>query len=474
MFLLGPIAVGRMGAYMRYVGDDYCYSSTLKSDGFFLGQISAFQMVQRFNGDRYSLTLISFTTELFGPKGNAAAVAVMVVLWLGGLSIAVYQLLKLLDFERVWGTSLAVTSIVTFFILLTYPELFSAMYWVSAMYSYFAPMVTIMWLSAAILSLLRAGGGKVWKLLALFAVTWLFAAFSEVGTVVQIAWLFLMTLTIWRINGNRSWEWDRKVLLFPFLATILALATMLLSPYGRGFLSSSGPSIAIGDLVWEILRESLIYNLSPASEFRTSFIVEVLILGVLGFLLTRRLKASAKLSFPAFIITLLVIFVAGWLLVAIAFFPSYLVLKSYPSPRALMPAHIIRQLEYAIASVATGWFIGMLIHKRRNYYSIAAILASLGMILASLYPLRVYPYLMEREPFMKKWSVLWDQRDEQIREAVERGETSIEVMVLDHPIPNLAELGADPDSAYNQCAEEYYGIPAIIANLPGWDAFEIP
>jgi hypothetical protein len=255
---------------------------------------------------------------------------------------------------------------------------------------------------------------------------------------------------------------------------MLALATMLLSPYGKGFLGSSGPSIDVGGLVWEILRESVIYNLSPSSEFRTPFIVEVLILGALGFLLAPRLKASGRLSYQAFIILLLAIFVAGWVLVAVAIFPSYMVLKSYPSPRALMPAHIIRQLEYAFASLAMGWFVGMLIHKRRRIYSRAVILASIGLLIVSLYPIRGYPYLLEKEPFMKKWSVLWDQRDRQIRKAVENGESSVEVMVLDHPIPNLAELGADPNSAYNQCAEEYYGIPVINADLPGWDDFELP
>jgi len=335
-------------------------------------------------------------------------------------------------------------------------------------------MVAIMWLSAAILSLLRARMAKTWKLLALFAVTWLFGAFSEVGTVVQITWLLLMTLIIWRIDGSRSWMWDRKVLLAPLLATMLALLTIMLSPYGKGFLFSSGPSVDVGELAWEILKESANYNLSPGSEFRTPFIVEVLILGAMGFLLTYRLKASVNLPYPSFVLILLAIFVVGWLLVAVAFFPSYLVLNSYPSPRALMPAHIIRQLEYAFASLAMGWFIGTLVHNRRRLFSTAVVFASLGIFAASLYPLRGYPYLVEREPFMQKWSVLWDQRDEQIRKAAESGESRVEVMVLDHPIPNLAELGANPNSAYNQCAEEYYGIPEIIADLPGWDAYEIP
>ena len=47
-------------------------------------------------------------------------------------------------------------------------------------------------------------------------------------------------------------------------------------------------------------------------------------------------------------------------------------------------------------------------------------------------------------------------------------------MVLDHPIPWVAELGPDPAAAYNLCAQEYYGIPAIIADLPGWDSYDPP
>lgn len=474
MFLVGPIAVGRMGAYMRYVGDDYCFSSALKSDGFFRGQISSFQMVQRFAGDRYSLTLLSFTTELLGPQGNSAAVAVMVVFWLAGLYLVVFQLLHFLGKEHTWKPSMAASSAVTFFILLTYSDLFSAMYWVSALYAYFAPMVTIIWLSAAILMLLRARKIEAWKLLALFAITWIFGAFSEIGTVVQIAWLFIMALAIWKIKGSRFWSRDYKVLFVPLLATVIALITMMMSPYLRGFLLSSGPIINIGALALEVLRESAKYNLSPGHSFRTPFIVEVIILGAMGVLLIRRRKASVSLSFASFITMLLAIFMAGWLLVAAAFFPSYLGLQSYPSPRALMPAHIIRQLEYAFASIATGMYLGTLVNNRRRAYSVATALASITIIAASLYPLRTYPHLLEREPFMKKWSLLWDQRDEQIRKAVQRGEASIRVMELDHPIPGLAELGPNPNAAYNQCAQEYYGIPEINANLPGWDTFKFP
>ena len=50
MFLAGPALVSRMGAYMRFVGDDYCYTSARVSGGFVAGQLISYQMIERFNG----------------------------------------------------------------------------------------------------------------------------------------------------------------------------------------------------------------------------------------------------------------------------------------------------------------------------------------------------------------------------------------------------------------------------------------
>jgi hypothetical protein len=45
----------------------------------------------------------------------------------------------------------------------------------------------------------------------------------------------------------------------------------------------------------------------------------------------------------------------------------------------------------------------------------------------------------------------------------------LEVMQLDHVIPDVGELNPDPGYWYNQCAAGYYGIDSISANQPGWD-----
>jgi hypothetical protein len=39
---------------------------------------------------------------------------------------------------------------------------------------------------------------------------------------------------------------------------------------------------------------------------------------------------------------------------------------------------------------------------------------------------------------------------------------------VDHIISDVRKLSLDPDNWYNNCAEMYYGIKAIYADLPGW------
>jgi hypothetical protein len=76
--------------------------------------------------------------------------------------------------------------------------------------------------------------------------------------------------------------------------------------------------------------------------------------------------------------------------------------------------------------------------------------------------------LMDRAKF-QKWASLWDDRDREIRSARQSGLFELQVMQLDHLIPEVGELSPDPNTWYNNCAEDLYDVDAISANLPGWD-----
>jgi hypothetical protein len=473
MFLIGPFTVGRVGTYMRFIGDDYCYASALKSGGFFRGQIDSFQMVARFNGDRYSLTLLLFVTELFGPKGNAAAVPVMITLWLAGLFLFIFQLLKTAGYNRAWGPSLATMSAITFFFLLTKRDLVASMYWIPAMYSYFAPMVFIIWLSALILILIQAKKISFWQLLILFFGTWIFGAFSEIGNVVQIVWVSLIALVSWRIEKREFWDRHYRLFIAAIFGSLLALVIMMLSPYARGFFHSDVASIDFGELVLRILRSSAAYNFQPWQGFTTPFMIELGLFAAMGYLLSGSIDRRRP-SIKVFILIITAILFFGWILITVAFSPSQLVLNYPPTSRAATPAEIIRHLEYTSIYLVTGWFLGRILYEKKRIFSVSQLVAVSFLLLVSLYPVRAYSYFVENESFMKKWALFWDQREEKIRDAASKGESRIEVMMLDHPIPWVAELGKDPAANYNRCAQEYYGITEIIACLPGWDDFELP
>ncbi|TLN23511.1 hypothetical protein FDZ74_03810, partial [bacterium] len=57
-----------IGAFMRYMGDDYCYGMILTQKGFWQAQWFSYFFPTPYTGDRFSLTFFSDLFHLFGPK----------------------------------------------------------------------------------------------------------------------------------------------------------------------------------------------------------------------------------------------------------------------------------------------------------------------------------------------------------------------------------------------------------------------
>ena len=69
----------------------------------------------------------------------------------------------------------------------------------------------------------------------------------------------------------------------------------------------------------------------------------------------------------------------------------------------------------------------------------------------------------------QRWARFWDARHAQIVSERRAGAGAIEVVLMDHIIPDVAELQPDPNYFYNNCAEWYYDIQSLAANQSGWD-----
>jgi len=68
-----------------------------------------------------------------------------------------------------------------------------------------------------------------------------------------------------------------------------------------------------------------------------------------------------------------------------------------------------------------------------------------------------------------KWSSLWDRRHRVLQATHQDGVKDINVMALDHIIPDVSDLSPDAGFWYNVCAASYYGLSSIKADQAGWD-----
>ena len=89
-----------------------------------------------------------------------------------------------------------------------------------------------------------------------------------------------------------------------------------------------------------------------------------------------------------------------------------------------------------------------------------------GFILVA--PAMLMQSTLDDLPVVTRWSRLWDNRHQQLLAANAVNDVEIHVIELDHMIDGVGELSPDPGYWYNNCAEMYYGINAIIADQPGW------
>ena len=146
--------------------------------------------------------------------------------------------------------------------------------------------------------------------------------------------------------------------------------------------------------------------------------------------------------------------------------PSAYAQSSYPVGRAL----ILAAFAVAFASAAAGAILGSFLEaKPRKFEKIVLRVAEVSVAIVGIYALAGTISTFSDLTRYQRWARFWDERHSQILSERRAGAGEIEVMLIDHIVPDVAELQPDPDFFYNNCAEWYYDIQQLAANQPGWD-----
>ncbi|MFQ5923930.1 MAG: DUF6056 family protein [Anaerolineales bacterium] len=459
------LAYAVIGSNMRYSGDDYCYAGIFRQQGL-LGMLrNTYFGPSPFHGNRVSLTLTSGVADTIGPVANALLPSLALVLWVIGFvfllrSAALIATIRFRFLEPVVAAEgvLVVT-------LAMAPQLVQSLYWRSGMLPYFAPVVVYPYIAGIMVRQFQRDKASRISLAGIFVLSLLAGGFSETAAAVQFTLLLIAGVAVIVLARNRPIERSTGLTVIgtSLAGTLLAIAILALSPSNQSRLEG----LDRADSLLELLRMSGYHTYLLTHGLAVRQYLPILALLILFFWLsaavTRRMDRSWILTPRRAAIAAGVTGLLTLAVVLACMLPSAFIQSSYPVGRALVLATFAVALGVAVA----GSIAGSLVASRTNEGTLRA--TSVAAVLISLYPLVITFGTLDELPRYQRWARFWDDRHELIVAERLAGKGELEVVELDHIIPEVAELSPDPDHWYNNCAEWYYDIQVLAANQPGWD-----
>jgi hypothetical protein len=459
-----------VGSTMRLSGDDYCYSGVLKSYGFWNAQIDSYTSAPFFHGNRFALTLFSSITGLFDPLGNAILPGLVLFMWLLGLTLLLRKNLGFMGGNSrlvVW-IALALSFFIIFFTLELTPDVTQSLYWRSGMIPYLIPLVMTLFIA----HLIRSGMQKpprFPRMMALFVLSWLTGGLSETSAVFLVAFLGIGLLLTFLLKERQEANRARLMIISALIGVLLALFMLMFSPVTSRILNKE----QFNHDIWFVLSmtlENLKVFLARSLKYQWIILGSIFCLFVFSSLLFGFWKKTfPRIELSHLFLKFIIISGSFMILIFSVLFPSAYARNMYPENRTMIMAEFV--LAVFVASI--GWFSGEVI---KNYLAqfrrtLAALVICLAMVVIgiSVIPIRSANNLLIGLPRYQRWASFWDQRNSQIGIEKESGKVALEVMQLDHIIPDVGDLSPDPAYWYNVCASLYYEVSSISANQPGWD-----
>lgn len=472
--LLGLGAVGCLlafafvGSTMRLSGDDYCQAAQMTEYPFWEVQWRSYVGSIPFGVNRYSVTAIASLAGLFPPQANGVLTGLALVLWWAGLSTVLDSAAGLGGVKMTRLERLGLSAFVVFLTAYQAPDVAESLYWRSSMLSYLAPLVALTYVFGISLRALRGDGPSRWTSWSVAGLAFFAGGFSETGATLQICALAIVAgLAITAAPSRARFRRRSAIVLLVALAGAIAAGVAL--AFAPPAVARWATMPARADLASflaltarcpaSFLLGSIRGNPLPTAVTLIVFASSALVLGAQG-------RASASQMPLALFMKGAAILGATYILIAATCAPSILAQGSYPGLRALLPARFVMVL--ALASV--GWILGTGLHDHifgnLSLNRIVLLFAVLSLLAGAIYGLRAGVLTLREYERFERWSNQWDDRDREIRRRKDQGIRDIEVKEIDHIIPNVAELSADPRSWYNACAARYYGVRSLRADPP--------
>ena len=468
LLLAAPLlAHAYVGLFARYMADDYCSASALRTEGL-LGMQKFFYV---WWSGRFAFTLTVGVVELLGAGVVPYLPSALLALWLASLTWAVSQF-------RVVRPAAAAFALAELIVFATLDDnkggVYEALYWQTGSLTYLLPLVLLTILAGYLGRLYRRGGERVKgvSLLLCGALAFYAGGFSETSVVMQAAALAVaLAACLWRRRAQGA-RLLGPPLAAALLGSLLALAVIALAPGNQvrraALLSQSAPPpprslpAAAGASIESALAFVLFeHNYQGTAHLRLAALLLPL---VVAFCRPRGREAAQTPARAA-----LTIPVAALAVVFACFLPAAYALSREPPFRAL----IVPQFVLVCALVSWGYALGLVL--RRLYPSppltlrvLAAVLVAVALAAAPAWAARK---TLRQAGKARALAAIWDAQDAEMRAAAARGEERLTTPVL-YNIGGTDLMTNDPTWYVNSCAAAYYGVKEIRAT-PGGEGARI-
>ena len=519
-----------MGTTSRYMQDDYCYGAILRGD-FWQRQVNAYLTETTFSGNRFSLTFFIGIDELFGPGFISFVPPLTLLAWLACLYFFARQIPGLDRKERFnYLEALTIAEALEVLTLAMAPNWVQVYFWRAGMLPYLAPLVTGTLLMGLLARIIKRGGGAWPWTGAVFLTAFFTAGFSEIAVMVELAMLLLGFFSLLLVK-----RWQKQIVIpfaFAVAGCLAGLALILFSPMNQLRMQRSYSEYApLMQTIINSFQGGVTFYLATLYRSTLYFISALLIFALFGWALSGRLELAA-LPIRKTLLWSLLLVIAAYLVTAAAMIPGFYAESSYPSDRALIVPRFVSLLlalglgllagnafssvkskwlsrllqglaVVAVILVDAFWLIGMKVQfhppafpETRTWVqenpglallvltgsALLAFLLSLrgrirltlsvSILLVSLPVFLTAARFLDEYPLMHERAVLWDGRDEQIRQMAKTGQTELVVPAM-NSLAGILELSDDPGFWVNNCAAAFYRVGSISAVEPVLDPVQL-
>ncbi|MGV8026819.1 MAG: DUF6056 family protein [Anaerolineaceae bacterium] len=453
LFLLIALTIyAYRGFFSRYWADDYCFGTIYNEHGLFEGTRFFYQNTS----NRFAAYFLVGLNELFGVNAIHFLPTLMILVTVLIFTRVFHLLFRVIKIPQPWYSSLFLSQLLTYFMLLMAPNLFQSLFWRSGMVSYFAPIPCLGLTLIILLPGLLNGYNKWYGLVGIFLMAFFSAGLSETFAALETGLWVVLILSDFLFVSKKQRQPLLKGVLSALIGSLAAMGIMILAP---------GNSMRLATLeqasnLWQVIFLSLKFAASFAYHTLLGLPIPVFILFTTVLIFGYHLSGHGKLVLQESVWRKILLgsLIVGTILLVCVTAPTAYGMLAYPEERAWMLGRFVTVFTIIVA----GFSAGILSHRWMDRFVDTCLVFIIILLVLSLYPLKGAWAEWQQIPKWQAIAQAWDVRHADIQQKVSAGETFLTVKAFDS-IGTVAELTDDPNYWVNTCAATYYGVEEITA-----------